>query len=220
MIRCSSIHAIMAEPKSKSEPWSETAKKAMLEIVRERIFNVRANLDDLHMIKKGNACEQAGIDLYNDVFLCNLKKVEESERKSNGIITGCPDLVATTDGKGVDIKIAWSALTFPITAEAAGKRAYEWQARGYMCLFDLPAWEIAYCLVDTPEEILRPWDDREAHIIDPSIPEHHRITVCRFERDLEIEQRMLERCRLANAWIESAVLEYAAERERYINNNQ
>lgn len=217
MIRCSSIAKIMTEPRTKGAEWSETAKSAMMEIAREVMFGVRKSLDDVRMIEKGRACEDAGIDLYNTVFLYNLKKVESTERRNNGIITGEPDLVAAASGKGVDIKVAWSLLTFPLTEEMAGKKDYEWQARGYMCLFDLPVWEIAYCAIDTPEELLKPWDDRSIHLIDDAIPLHHRITIARFERDAEIERAMLDKCKKANEWIEQAIKDFAATHDNYIN---
>ena len=216
MIRCSSIAKIMTKPRTKGAEWSETAKSAMLESARETMFGVRKSLDDVKCIQKGNACEDEGIALYNNVFLYDLKKVESSERRSNGIITGEPDLIAVSSRKGVDIKVAWSLLTFPLTEEQAGKKAYEWQARGYMCLFDLPVWEIAYCAIDTPEDILKPWDDPAIHIIDSSIPMHHRITVARFERDMTIEQEMLDKCAKANIWTENAIKEFAETHDKYV----
>jgi len=216
MIRCSSISKIMTKPRAKSEDWSETAKAAMLEIARERLFNVRKSLDDVKCIEKGRMCEDEGVQLYNDVFMYDLKKIEASERRHNGIITGEPDLIATGSQKGVDIKVAWSLLTFPLTESQAGKKDYEWQARGYMCLFDLPEWEIAYCAINTPEELLKPWDDMAHHYIDESIPMHHRITVASFKRDLEIEREMLEKCDKANKWIDEAVKAFAEEHDNYL----
>lgn len=217
MIRCSSIAKIMTDPRDKKSEWSDTAKAAMMESVREELFGVRRDLDDVRAIQKGRACEDIGIDLYNDVFLYDLKKVDSAERRNNGIITGEPDLLATGSRKGVDIKIAWSLLTFPLSSEQADKKDYMWQARGYMCLFDLPVWEIAYCAVDTPEEILKPWDDRSIHVIDDSIPMHHRITICRYERDMKEEERMIERCARANEWKREAVKRFAAEHDSYIS---
>lgn len=216
MIRCSSISKIMTNPRTKSEEWSETAKTAMLDAAREILFGVRASLDDVRCIQKGRACEDTGVQLYNDVFLYDLQKIPSDGRRNNGIITGEPDLVAASSLKGVDIKIAWSLLTFPLTADQADKAAYEWQARGYMCLFDLPSWEIAYCAIDTPLDILRPYDDPEIHIIDSAIPMHHRITIARYERDLELEKTMLEKCAKANLWIENAVKQFALDHDKYI----
>jgi len=216
MIRCSSIGKIMTEPRSKSEEWSETAKSAMLEAARETLFGVRKSLDDVRCIQKGIACEDEAIQLYNDVFLYNLKKIPADGRRDNGIITGEPDLIATGSQKGVDIKVAWSLLTFPLTPDQAGKKDYEWQARGYMCLFDLPEWEIAYCAISTPEDILRPYDDPKPHFIDSAIPLHHRVTIAKFQRDAEIEKRMLEKCEAANRWIENAIKQFASDHDEYI----
>lgn len=217
MIRCSSIASIMTNAREKGAEWSETAKGAMMEIVREQLFGVRKSLDDVRAIQKGRACEDAGIELYNDVFMYSLEKVPPEGRRSNGIITGEPDLIAAVGSqKGVDIKIAYSLLTFPLSAEMCDKKGYEWQARGYMCLFDVPVWEIAYCAIDTPENLLRDYDDRSIHIIDPEIPQHHRITICRYERDLELEKQMLDKCARANTWIENAVKQFAAEHDSYI----
>lgn len=216
MIRCSSISKIMTKPRTKGAYWSETAKAAMLEAARERLFNVRKSLDDVKCIEKGKWCEDDGIRLYNDVFLYDLKKVESSERRSNGIITGEPDLIALGSQKGVDIKVAWSLLTFPLTEDQAGKKDYEWQARGYMCLFDLPEWEIAYCAIDTPDELLKPWDDPSHHYIDDSIPMHHRITVASYTRDMEIEKEMLAKCEKAKQWIDEAVKGFADDHDQYL----
>lgn len=216
MIRCSSIGKIMTEPRSKSEEWSQTAISAMLEIAREELFGVRKSLDDVRAIQKGRACEDLGVDLYNNVFLCDLKKLPSDSRRDNGIITGEPDLIATSSNKGVDIKVAWSLLTFPLNEDQAGKKDYEWQARGYSCLFDVPEWEIAYCALDTPEELLKPWDDPKHHFIDPSIPLHHRITIAKFYRDMEIEKKMLEKCAKANEWIKNAIKAFAIEHNRYV----
>lgn len=216
MIRCSSIAKIMTEGRSKSEYFGDTAKTAMLNIARETMFGVRAELDDVRCIQKGKACEDQAIQLYNDVFLYDLKKLPADGRRDNGIITGEPDLIATGSRKGVDIKVAWSLLSFPLTEEQAGKKAYEWQARGYMCLFDLPEWEIAYCAMDTPEDILKPWDDLKIHVIDSSIPLHHRVTIARFQRDEAIEKAMLEKCKAANEWIEAAIKQFAETHDAYI----
>lgn len=216
MIRCSSISQIMTKPQSKTAEWSKTAESAMFETVREKLFGVRKSLDDVKCIQKGIACEDEGIDLYNQVFMYDLEKVKSTERRNNGIITGEPDLIATSSKKGVDIKVAWSLLTFPLTEESAGKKAYEWQARGYMCLFDLPMWEIAYCAIDTPKDLIKPWDNPEHHIIDTAIPLHHRITVARFERDLDIEKKMLERCAAANEYIDNAIKDFAKTHDNYI----
>ena len=219
MIRCSSIHAIMTEPSTKKAreagEWSQTAITAMMGQVRELVFGVRKSLDDVKCIQKGNMCEDAAIELYNSVFLYNLEKLSSDARRDNGIITGEPDLLAIGSQKGVDIKNAWSLLTFPMRSEDAAKKEYEWQARGYMALFDVPKWEIAYCFIDTPDELLKPWDDRSHHYLPPEVPLSHRVTIATYERDMAEEERMLEKCKKANAWIEQAVKDFITTHNAY-----
>lgn len=219
MIRCSSIHAIMTEPSTKKAreagEWSQTAISAMMGHVRELVFGVRKSLDDVKCIQKGNLCEDAAIELYNSVFLYNLEKLPSDARRDNGIITGEPDLLAIGSQKGVDIKNAWSLLTFPMRAEDAAKKEYEWQARGYMALFDVPKWEIAYCFIDTPDELLKPWDDRSHHYLPPEVPLSHRVTIATYDRDMAEEERMLEKCKKANAWIEQAVKDFVNTHNAY-----
>ena len=217
MIRCSSIDSIMTEPQKKSDAWSKTAQSAMMEMAREELFGVRKNLDDVKAIQKGRMCEDAGIELYNNVFMYNLQKIPSEGRRNNGIITGEPDLVAASSRKGVDIKVAWSLLTFPLNEAMADGKGYEWQARGYMCLFDLPEWEIAYCAIDTPIELFRDWDDTAIHYIDSSIPMHHRVTIARYTRDMEIEKKMLDKCAAANEWIQNAIKTFSIEHDKYIH---
>lgn len=216
MIRCSSISKIMTSSRSKNEEFSATAKAAMLEQVRENLFGVRKSLDDVKCIQKGKMLEDEGVELYNRVFLYDLVKQPPNSRKNNGIITGEPDLIAKGAGKGVDIKVAWSLLTFPLTPEQAGKKEYYYQAMGYMCLFDVDVWEIAYCMIDTPEELLKPWDNIEDHRIDPAIPLHHRITIVRYDRDIEKEKQMLEKCAKANEWIDQATKDFSINHDKYI----
>lgn len=219
MIRCSSIHAIMTEPSTKKAreagEWSQTAITAMMGQVRELVFGVRKSLDDVKCIQKGNLCEDAAIELYNSVFLYNLEKLPSDARRDNGIITGEPDLLAIGSQKGVDIKNAWSLLTFPMRSEDAAKKEYEWQARGYMHLFDVPKWEIAYCFIDTPDELLKSWDDRSHHYLPPEVPLSHRVTIATYERDMAEEERMLEKCKKANVWIEQAVKDFITTHNAY-----
>lgn len=216
MIRCSSIAQIMTKPKSKNDLFSATAKSAMMDIVRAKIFGVQKSLDNVKCIKKGKMLEDDGIDLYNKVFLTDFEKCPPESRRNNGIITGEPDLVAKSGRKGVDIKVSWSLLTFPLTSEQAEKKEYEWQARGYMCLFDVDVWEIAYCALDTPDELLSDFDDRGPHKISSEIPDHNRITVCRYERDKDLEREMLDKCGQANNWIKKAVIDFYNEHDKYI----
>ena len=116
----------MTEPRGKKDresgAWSATAESAMLEQAREILFGVCKDLDDLKCIQKGKALEDDGVELYNRVFMFDLEKQPANSRRNNGIITGEPDLVAANSKLGIDIKVAWSLLTFPLTADSAEEK--------------------------------------------------------------------------------------------------
>jgi hypothetical protein len=175
--RCSSLSRLMTEPRSKSDgPLSVGAKTAVREMARAAIFGVEREFSSRET-EKGTLCEPDSISLYNSVFFTDHTKNEE--RRTVGLLTGEPDIVA--DSEGVDIKTSWSMHTFPIALVDAVCPEYEWQARGYMKLFDKPRWKIAYCLVDTPEHLIG-YENEEAHMVS-HIPEHLRVTVWTIERD-------------------------------------
>ena len=149
-------------------------------------------------MEKGTRCEQDSIDLYNSVLFESLTKTPE--RRSNDCITGEPDLIKA-GLYGVDIKTSWSLPTFPALPEDVSD--YEWQARGYMCLFNLPRWDIAFCMVDTPDDLI----GYESHVIhkvseiDPQL----RVTAVSYLRDPEKESRMLDKARAAQLYIAETI---------------
>ena len=80
---------------------------------------------------------------------------------------------------------------------------YEWQARGLYVPFDLPRWDIAFCMVDTPDDLI----GYESHVIhkvseiDPQL----RVTAVSYLRDPEKESRMLEKARAAQLYIAETI---------------
>lgn len=179
--RCSSLSKLMTEPRSKSEgPLSIGAKTAIRQMAREAIFGVEREFSSRET-EKGILVEGDSIALYNSVFFTDHTK--NAERRTVGLLTGEPDIVDAAEG--IDIKSSWSMHTFPIVLLDAVCPEYEWQARGYMKLFDKPRWKIAYCLVDTPEHLIG-YEDEAAHRVS-HIPEHLRVTVWTVERDADKE---------------------------------
>lgn len=180
-IRCSSLGRLMTEPKSKSEVLSVGAKTYIRDIAKAAIFGVEPEISSKAM-EKGILCEEDSIRLYNSVFFKNYKK-NTDRRTANGL-TGEPDIVIP-GVIGVDIKTSWSLDTFPLWAIDCKNDLYEWQMRGYMKLFETPHWQVAYCLVDTPEDLIG-YESQDSHIVS-GFPEQHRVTVVSFDRDLEKE---------------------------------
>lgn len=187
----------MTEPKTKAEGvLSKGAKTYLTGLAKEVVYGYREEISSKAM-EKGTRCEQDSIDLYNQVFFSSLTK--NAERRSNDCITGEPDLI----GKdfGVDIKTAWSLCTFPALPDDMPD--YEWQARGYMCLFDLPRWDIAYCMIDTPDDLIG-YEQYGIHKVSEIDP-HLRVTVVSYLRDPEKESRMLDKARAAQLYIAETI---------------
>lgn len=199
MIRCSSLGKIMTDPKGKGEVLSVGAKTYLNQLAKEKVYGYISSIDSRYL-SKGLICEEESIALYNAVNFCELVKNEE--RRNNGIIIGECDLFVP-NRRGVDIKTAWSLDTFPVLPEDCHDKDYEWQARGYMLLWDLPIWDVAYCLVSTPDELI-PDGKEELHYVD-HIPPEMRITSIRYERCEKLEEKMLEKATAAIEYINDAV---------------
>lgn len=197
LMRCSALSKIMAEPKTKAEGiLSKGAKTFLTGLAKEAVYGYRDQISS-KAIEKGIRCEQESIALYNSVFFENLTK--NTERRSTDCITGEPDLVKPD--YGIDIKTSWSLPTFPALPEDASD--YEWQARGYMYLWDLPRWDIAFCMIDTPDDLIG-WEPIGIHKVSEIDP-HLRVTVVTFLRDADKEARMLEKARAAQQYIADTI---------------
>lgn len=196
----------MTDARSKAEPLSETAKAYIKEVAYCEFFGIEKDVFTKE-ISKGIQCEQDSIDLLNLVEFENYSKSTESE--NNGWLTGHPDIL--TDTSVIDIKTSWSFDTFPMLQEDADKivatAKYEWQVRGYMMLFEKESAKVAFCLVDTPDELLSDWDNELIHKVSHIAPQK-RITYSQtFTRCLEIEKKIKERYDLANAYYRKIIFE-------------
>lgn len=202
--RCSSLAKIMTEPRSKAEgPLSVGAKTYIRELAAQEILGVEFTVSSKEM-EKGNLCEQDAIDLLNRVRGFDL--VKNTERRSNEWITGECDLFNPEAPRGHDLKCSWSAKTFPITEADCEDKTYEYQARGYMALWDAPEWEINYCLLDTPEHLIG-YEPMQMHIVS-HIPEHMRLTTWTIKRDAEKEALMWEKVRAARDYYAEVLAEF------------
>lgn len=194
LLHPSSVAKIMPEPKAKGEILSVGAKTYLNQLAKELVYGFRERIDTKPM-RKGIECEQDSIDLYNDLFFTSHTK--NTERRSNDILTGEADIVG--EDLIIDLKTAWSLATFPATPEEAHSDLYEWQGRAYMLLWDKPFFELAYCLVDTPESLIG-YEQPELHYVS-HIPAHMRVTRVRYKREAEKELRLIEKCQAAQVYI-------------------
>jgi hypothetical protein len=202
--RASQIGKLMTTSRSKTDVLSQTAKSYINQIAKEDFYGYESPVINRYL-DKGTNQELESIQLLNAVRFEDFHK--NSVRKSNEFITGECDIV--TVSSIIDIKTSWSLDTFPELPEDIDSKDYEWQGRAYMMLYDKPEFELIYCMVSTWDEFLTQYDDKRIHKVDHIDPAK-RITSMLFERDMELEQQMIERCQLAT--------EYYIERMNKLNN--
>jgi hypothetical protein len=234
-MRCSSLGQLMTDPKVidpalLDEETAVIAKKkvktdeeqAMLAVLFDSSLSAGAKtyledwaqefMLDYHAVvtskymEKGTIVEPEAIALYNRRFFTSWAK--NTERRHNDWIAGECDIY--TGSKTIDTKSSWSRQTFPLTACKGHDRDYEWQGRGYMWLWDVEQHDVAYCLVDTPEELIR-YEQRDLHEVD-HLPEHLRITIVSYQRDRALEEKIKRKViaarRYLAAYIERVNLEH------------
>ena len=197
-IRASALGDLMTEPKEKTEILSKGAKTVLDNMAKEFVYGFNEVVSGKYM-EKGIIVEDQAIELYNSVFFTDYKK--NTERKTNDWLTGECDIF--TGSKIIDIKSSWSLPTFPATQEEGQNKGYEWQLRAYMMLWDVDEAEIAYCMVNTPDELIK-FEQEELHFVD-HIPEHLRVTIVPYKRDKELENKIKVKVEAARAYLANKV---------------
>lgn len=153
LIRASSVGYIMTEPVTKADKeaglLSKTAQKHLLDVYISEKYNRRRDIQTKQM-KKGIEVEQESIDLLS----MYLKKpfTKNTERFSNKYITGLPDII---DDGIIDIKSSYDLWTFLGNIPDKLDNLYYWQMMSYMWLAGKTKATIAYCLVNTPDNIIQ-----------------------------------------------------------------
>ncbi len=202
--RASALAEIMTEPKSKSEVLSVGAKTAIEKIAKQIVYGYDEEVSTKYT-EKGILVEEQSIALYNEVFFTAHEK--NTVRKTNDWITGECDIV--TPAKIIDIKSSWSLATFPVTSARGEDKTYEWQGRAYMWLWDVEEFEVAYCLVNTPDELIG-YEQQDLHYVEHITPEL-RVTRVKYPRDRELEERIKQKVEDANLYLDAVVRQIAAE---------
>lgn len=184
----------------KEQSLSAGAKTYLDTLAKEFVYGYELTVSSKYL-EKGQMVEPDSIDLYNSVFFCSVEK--NTERRENEWITGEADIVQP--GRITDIKSAWSLATFPATAAQAHDADYEWQGRAYMWLWDKPEFELAWCLVDTPPDLIG-YEDEALHYVSHINPAL-RVTRVVYHRDAALEERIKTKVKAANAYIEKSIRE-------------
>lgn len=204
VFRCSSIGKLMTEPKSKSEgPLSVGAKSYIRSLVAQEIFGVEFEFSS-KQTTKGTEVEQESLEMLNRVR--GLQLVKNPERRTRNGLTGECDAFDVARRCGHDVKSPWSLATFPAFVADAHDKLYEWQMRGYMALWDASCWEVNYCMVDTPDNLIG-YESLELHLVS-HIPEHLRVTTWVVERDAALERQIFEKLAYAKAYFLECIQEF------------
>lgn len=189
--RASQIGKLMTTSRSKGELLSQTAKSYIEQLAKEHFYGYESTIVNRYL-DKGINQELESIQLLNSVRFENYEK--NKQRVENEWLTGECDIL--TNEKIIDIKTSWSLDTFPELPEDIDSKEYEWQGRAYMMLFERHEFELVYCMVSTWDEFLTQYDDKTIHKVDHIDP-RFRITSVTFERDFELENQIIERCKIA-----------------------
>jgi hypothetical protein len=198
LFRASGLGDIMTDPKGKGEVLSAGAKTTIIKMAKEFVYGFDERISSKYMTK-GIQVEDESIELLNMVL--GTSYVKNQERKTNEWLTGEADIVG--DNRIIDIKSSWSMGTFPAIAEQGEDTKYEWQGRAYMMLWDVPEFSIAYCLVNTPPELIG-YEEKSMHIVDHIIPEL-RVTLVHYKRDKALEEKIMRKVEAAREYYEQVV---------------
>lgn len=152
IVRCSQLGNLMTEPRSKSEALSETAKTLVQEIFNERELGILPKSFWSKYTDKGIQMEDEAIQFASNVLGWDFV-VKNTERFTNEWITGEPDV--NTEDLLADIKCSFDGTTYPLHDSVLKNKSYYWQMQGYMFLTGKDKAELVYCLMNTPEDIVR-----------------------------------------------------------------
>ena len=194
--RASSLSKIMGYPEKDMLP--DGAITELERIASQIILDWSDDELDMRAIQKGVLCEQNSIDLFNEVFGTDYKK--NKERITTDLITCECDILSKEESRVVEVKTAWSKETFNLFLNASWCKKYEWQQRAYMHSFDVNECILANALVDTPTELLKPWDDANKHVVSHIKPEI-RLSWVSLKRDAKKEDQMIKRCQKAQVYL-------------------
>jgi hypothetical protein len=204
----------MATPRKAGEVLSETAKTYVQDLVLEEKYGIKKEFSSRYT-DKGNAVEEAGIALVNDVL--NYRFIYKNyDYFENEWVKGTPDV--NTDEILLDVKCSWDATTFPFFDTDVPNKDYFYQLQGYMLLTGKQESILAYCLINTPFEMVEDevrrahWkfnlieenaelrnEVESKHVFD-HIPEHKRVKYWFIRRDEAVIEKIKERVELCREY--------------------
>lgn len=195
LFRCSSLHELIGDGRSKAAVISDTAKSAIRDIVKEDLYGFRSFTGNQYT-QKGNLLEDLAIEMSGKMRLRNYQK--HVGRVENELITGECDVLDLKNKLIIDTKCTWDIGTHPFFADEAmekvKKAGYDVQMQAYMWLYGCDVANIDFWLFPCPPELLNGWDDIDqlVHLVE-KIDIRERKTTVVIERDEAIIQKIKDK---------------------------
>ena len=195
LFRCSSIHKLIGDGRSKAAVISDTAKSEIRDIVKEDLYGFRSFTGNQYT-QKGNLLEDLAIEMSGKMRLRNYQK--HVGRVENELITGECDVLDLKNKLIIDTKCTWDIGTHPFFADEAmekvKKAGYDVQMQAYMWLYDCEVANIDFWLFPCPPELLNGWDDIDqlVHLVE-KIDIRERKTTVTIERDEAVIQKIKDK---------------------------
>ena len=195
LFRCSSLHKLIGDGRSKAAVISDTAKSAIRDIVKEDLYGFRSFTGNQYT-QKGNLLEDLAIEMSGKMRYLNYQK--HVGRVENELITGECDVLDLERKLIIDTKVTWDIGTHPFfkdeAMEKVKKAGYDVQMQGYMWLYDCDVANIDFWLFPCPAELLKDWDDIDqlVHLVE-KIDIRERKTTVVIERDEAIIQKIKDK---------------------------
>lgn len=195
LFRCSSLHKLIGDGRSKAAVISDTAKSAIRDIVKEDLYGFRSFTGNQYT-QKGNLLEDLAIEMSGKMRFRNYQK--HVGRVENELITGECDVLDLERKLIIDTKCTWDIGTHPFfqdeAMEKVKKAGYDVQMQAYMWLYDCEVANIDFWLFPCPPELLNGWDDIDqlVHLVE-KIDIRERKTTVIIERDEAIIQKIKDK---------------------------
>ena len=195
LFRCSSLHKLIGDGRSKAAVISDTAKSAIRDIVKEDLYGFRSFTGNQYTAK-GNLLEDLAIEMSGKMRFRNYQK--HVGRVENELITGECDVLDLERKLIIDTKVTWDIGTHPFfqdeAMEKVKKAGYDVQMQAYMWLYDCEVAHVDFWLFPCPPELLKDWDDIDqlVHLVE-AIDIRERKTTVTIERDESVIQKIKDK---------------------------
>lgn len=195
LFRCSSLHKLIGDGRSKAAVISDTAKSAIRDIVKEDLYGFRSFTGNQYT-QKGNLLEDLAIEMSGKMRFRNYQK--HVGRVENELITGECDVLDLDRKLIIDTKVTWDIGTHPFfqdeAMEKVKKAGYDVQMQAYMWLYDCEVAHVDFWLFPCPPELLKDWDDIDqlVHLVE-AIDIRERKTTVIIERDEAVIQKIKDK---------------------------